>query len=75
VEFCKHVKFDDRKDNDRKDNDRKDNNQTGTPGPQGLVGVEAYSIETDQIGHFIKDDSNNATTAALFPHAIFPMLK
>jgi hypothetical protein len=39
VEFCKHVKFDDRKDNDRKD-DR--NNRTGTqgpPGPQGPQGI------------------------------------
>ena len=33
VEFCKHVKFD-----DRKDNDRKDNNITGTQGPQGPQG-------------------------------------
>jgi hypothetical protein len=33
VEFCKHVKFD-----DRKDNDRKDNNITGTQGPQGPKG-------------------------------------
>src|SRR5688500_1592662 len=32
VEFCKHVKFDDRKDNDRKDN------RTGTQGPQGPPG-------------------------------------
>ena len=35
VEFCKHVKFD-----DRKDNDRKDNNQTGIQGPPGPVGPE-----------------------------------
>src|SRR5215216_3150213 len=38
VEFCKHVKFD-----DRKDNDRKDNNITGTqgpPGPQGANGTQ-----------------------------------
>ena len=33
VEFCKHVKFD-----DRKDNDRKDNNITGTQGPPGPPG-------------------------------------
>jgi Collagen triple helix repeat (20 copies) len=33
VEFCKHVKFD-----DRKDNDRKDNNQTGPAGPAGPRG-------------------------------------
>ena len=35
VEFCKHIKFDDRKDNNR------DNNRTGTqglPGPQGPQG-------------------------------------
>ena len=33
VEFCKNVKFD-----DRKDNDRKDNNITGTQGPAGPAG-------------------------------------
>jgi hypothetical protein len=33
VEFCKHVKFD-----DRKDNDRKDSNVTGIQGPPGLQG-------------------------------------
>jgi hypothetical protein len=35
VEFCKHVKFDDRRDHNR------DNNQTGSqgpPGPQGAIG-------------------------------------
>ncbi|HKO41305.1 MAG TPA: hypothetical protein VJU85_08595, partial [Nitrososphaeraceae archaeon] len=32
VEFCKHVKFDDRKDHS------KDNNQTGTQAPPGLQG-------------------------------------
>src|SRR5680860_628337 len=35
VEFCKHVKFD-----DRKDNDRKDNNITGTQGPPGSQGPQ-----------------------------------
>ena len=37
VEFCKHVKFDDRKDHSR------DNNRTGTqgpPGPQGPQGIQ-----------------------------------
>jgi hypothetical protein len=91
VEFCKHVKFD-----DRKDNDRKDNNLTRTPGPQGPAGpqgptgingtngvngkqgplgpagIEAYPIGTDQIGHFIKGDGNNATTAKLFPLCNLP---
>ena len=33
VEFCKHVKFD-----DKKDNERKDNNVTGIQGPQGPSG-------------------------------------
>src|SRR5687767_4506756 len=33
VEFCKHVKFE-----DRKDNDRKDSNVTGIQGPQGPQG-------------------------------------
>ena len=31
VEFCKHIKFDDRKDNNR-------DNKTGPPGPQGIQG-------------------------------------
>jgi hypothetical protein len=35
VEFCKHIKFD-----DRKDNDRKDNNITGTQGPPGPAGPQ-----------------------------------
>ena len=35
VEFCKHIKFD-----DRKDNDRDNNNQTGTPGPAGSAGPQ-----------------------------------
>jgi Collagen triple helix repeat (20 copies) len=37
VEFCKHIKFD-----DRKDHTRNNNNQTGTqgpPGPQGAIGA------------------------------------
>src|ERR1044072_2310720 len=40
VEFCKHIKFDD-KDDDRKDN--RDSNQTvikGPPGPQGPAGPQ-----------------------------------
>ena len=32
VEFCKHIKFDDRKDNNR-------DNKTGSPGPQGIQGL------------------------------------
>ena len=124
VEFCKHVKFD-----DRKDNDRKDNNITGTqgpPGPQGAngtqgppgpaggqpgpqgpagatgetgpqglpgndgsrgpagpagatgpadtgpVGIEACPIGTDQVGHFVKGDGNNATTGELLPLCNLP---
>jgi hypothetical protein len=35
VEFCKHIKFD-----DRKDNDRNDNNITGTQGPPGPQGPQ-----------------------------------
>ena len=38
VEFCKHIKFD-----DKKDRDRDNNNQTGTqgpPGPQGPQGTQ-----------------------------------
>jgi len=154
VEFCKHVKFD-----DRKDNDRKDNNVTGTqgppgpqgpagpqgpqgpagpqgppgvngtaggppgaqgpagpqgppgedgaqgppgingingaPGPQGPpgingtngvngtqgppgpagtgpIGIEVCPIGTDQVGHFVKGDGNNATTAELLPLCNLP---
>src|SRR5215217_4836523 len=36
VEFCKHVKFDDK--DDRKDNNR--NNRTGTQGPPGPAGPQ-----------------------------------
>jgi hypothetical protein len=35
VEFCKHIKFDDK---DRKDNNRDNSNQTGTQGPAGPAG-------------------------------------
>jgi hypothetical protein len=48
VEFCKHVKFD-----DRKDNDRKDNNVTGIqgpPGPQGPAGPLGPSGERGLTG-------------------------
>src|SRR5215217_7650319 len=48
VEFCKHVKFD-----DRKDNDRKDNNVTGIqgpPGPQGPAGPQGPSGEQGLTG-------------------------
>ena len=34
VEFCKHIKFDDRKDHSR------DNNRTGPPGPPGPQGIQ-----------------------------------
>ena len=34
VEFCKHIKFDDKND------DRKDNNRTGTQGPPGPQGIQ-----------------------------------
>ena len=45
VEFCKHVKFD-----DRKDNDRKDNNVTGIQGPQGPAGPQGPSGERGLTG-------------------------
>ncbi|MGH9980793.1 MAG: hypothetical protein ACRD6U_04470 [Nitrososphaeraceae archaeon] len=35
VEFCKHLKFD-----DRKDHTKRDDNRTGTQGPQGPQGPE-----------------------------------
>ena len=38
VEFCKHVKFDDK--DDRKDNNSRDNNRTGTQGPPGPAGPQ-----------------------------------
>ena len=43
VEFCKHVKFDDRKDNNR-------DNRTGPPGPQGETGQQGPQGETGQQG-------------------------
>jgi hypothetical protein len=48
VEFCKHLKFD-----DRKDNDRKDNNVTriqGPPGPHGPAGPLGPSGERGLTG-------------------------
>ena len=44
VEFCKHVKFDDRKDHSR------DNNQTGTQGPQGPQGEVGQDEEQGDPG-------------------------
>ena len=47
VEFCKHVKFDDKRDHNR------DNNQTGTqgpPGPQGPPGVNGTDGEDGATG-------------------------
>ena len=47
VEFCKHIKFDDRKDHSR------DNNRTGTQGspgsagPQGPQGIQGYQEPTE----------------------------
>ena len=43
VEFCKHIKFDDRKDNNR-------DNKTGPPGPQGETGQQGPPGETGQQG-------------------------
>ena len=45
VEFCKHVKFDDK---DRKDN--RDNNQTGTQGPPGSPGPQGPPGSTGATG-------------------------
>src|SRR6187200_3403622 len=38
VEFCKHVKFDDKKDNNRKDNRTGNQGPSGPQGPPGLNG-------------------------------------
>src|ERR1044072_7231207 len=46
VEFCKHVKFDDRKDKDRKDT----NNVKGPQGPQGLTGPQRDTGATGATG-------------------------
>src|SRR5215208_179252 len=46
VEFCKHVKFDDRKDHTR-------DNKTGTqgpPGPQGIQGIQGPQGQTGATG-------------------------
>jgi hypothetical protein len=93
VEFCKHVKLDDRKDNDRNDNNITgtqgppgpagpqgpqgppgNNGSTGPAGPAGTgpIGIEACPIGTDQVGHFVKGDGNNATTAELLPLCNLP---
>ena len=44
VEFCKHVKFDDRKDHSSRDN------RTGTQGPQGQPGVNGTTGATGATG-------------------------
>jgi hypothetical protein len=44
VEFCKHLKFDDRKDNSR------DNNQTGIQGPPGPQGIQGPPGPTGASG-------------------------
>src|SRR5215213_8375551 len=44
VEFCKHVKFDD------KDDNRKDNNRTGTQGPPGPAGPQGIQGPTGANG-------------------------
>ena len=64
VEFCKHVKFD-----DRKDNDRKDNNRTGTqgpPGPQGPPGINGANGATGAPGI----NGTNGATGAPGPQGI-----
>ena len=56
VEFCKHVKFDDRKDNSR------DNNQTGAqgpPGPQGPQGIQGLPGATGPAGINVINGSNS----------------
>ena len=44
VEFCKHVKFDDKRDHNR------DNNQTGTQGPAGPQGPQGPAGATGANG-------------------------
>ena len=56
------------------------NGTNGLPGPAGPagpagtgpVGIEACPIGTDQVGHFVKGDGNNATTAELLPLCNLP---
>ncbi|MGI9010915.1 MAG: hypothetical protein ACR2F1_06990 [Nitrososphaeraceae archaeon] len=44
VEFCKHIKFDDKKDHSR------DNNLTGTQGPQGPIGPQGIQGVPGLVG-------------------------
>ena len=65
VEFCKHIKFDDKND-DRKDHSSRDNNQTviqgppgpagpaGQQGPQGIQGPQAQQ-EVSQVHRVLLD--------------------
>ena len=63
VEFCKHVKFDDRKDNDRKDNNitgiQGPPGANGTQGPPGIVNAELCPAGTDLENVYVL----NGTTA------------
>ena len=62
VEFCKHVKFDDKK--DRKDNSR--DNQTGTQGPPGPVGSQVPPGEVGQDGEQGDPGPNQILPANLY---------
>ena len=62
VEFCKHVKFDDKK--DRKDNSR--DNQTGTQGPPGPAGPQVPPGEVGQDGEQGNPGPNQILPANLY---------
>ena len=50
AEFCKHVKFDDRKDNSRDNNNTRAQGPPGPAGPQGLTGPPGPPGPTGAIG-------------------------
>src|SRR5215207_3476923 len=60
VEFCKHVKFDDRKDHARDNNNR--TGIQGLPGPQGQAGITQLINGTNV---YLVTRSDNATSTLL----------
>jgi hypothetical protein len=69
VEFCKHVKFDDRKDHKDRDRDNRTGTQgpPGPPGPAGPAGPAGSTINTTTIytnvGPIDTDTINNFVTS------------
>jgi hypothetical protein len=66
VEFCKHVKFDDRKDSNRDSNRTGTQGPQGPPGPQGLPGANGTTGATGPQG----PQGDTGATGATGPQGI-----